>query len=158
WHGGTPLTVTRAELPGTNEDDARRLLDHCAEILMSLGFTEIAANQATNGNGADHAAGAVDPFETLENMRPSDADVSDKQPRIIMSLLRRVYHPEEIQQIVVDGTMKVVAGTDLGWTWEVEEEAVRIRLNWAVDTLCKEYNLATDGVVPGWLNGEFHAA
>jgi hypothetical protein len=165
WHGGTPLTVPRTELPGTNEDDARRLLDHCADILMQqFGFVEVAASQLVPDNIGEKgdfsppsSEGSFDPLEALRQMRPSDAAAADVQPRAIMSLLRRGHHPDEIQRIVVDETMKVAAAGGLGWTRDIEEREVRDRVRWAVNKLCSEFDPLVDRDIPAWLHNDFHA-
>jgi RecA-family ATPase len=158
WHGGSPLTVNRADLPGIDEDGARKLLDHCADILIQqFGFVEVAdearAANGTNGsdgNGKTRSDDPFDPFEALAHMQPSGADVNDKQPRIIMSLLQREYHYEDVLDIVVKGTMEMANANSLGWTQEAETTAVVKRINWALQKLNSEYDAST-GEIPAWL-------
>jgi RecA-family ATPase len=152
WHGGSPLTVARKDLPGIDEPGARKLLDHCADILIQqFGFVDITGQaRAANDGDVEHTEGLFDPFEMLAQMRPSGADANDKQPRIIMSLLQREYHPEDVLDIVVKGTLEVANAANLGWTREIETEAVTKRVNWALQKLNGEYD-ATTGEVPSWL-------
>jgi RecA-family ATPase len=163
WHGGSPLTVARKDLPGIDEENARKLLDHCADILIQqVGFVDVTGKNsvvtfdtsgqapAANGDGGVRSDEPFDPFEMLAQIKPSGADVNDKQPRIIMSLLQREYHPEDVLDIVVKGTLEIANAANLGWTREVETDAVTKRINWALQKLNGEYD-PTTGEVPSWL-------
>jgi hypothetical protein len=152
WHGGSPLTVARKDLPGIDEDSARKLLDHCADILIQqFGFVDVTGQaRAVNGGGVEHTEGLFDPFDMLAQMQPSGADVNDKQPRVIMSLLQREYHYEDVLDIVVKGTLEIAGAADLGWTREIETEAVTKRINWALQKLNSEYDPSA-GEIPPWL-------
>src|SRR5262249_5501804 len=153
WHGGSPLTVPRADLPGIDEEGAKKLLDHRADILIQqFSFEEITREgaPATNGNRSTRRDDPFEPFAVLAQMQPSGVDVNDKQPRIIMSLLQREYHPEDVLDIVVKGTLEIASAANLGWTYEIEKEAVVKRVNWALQKLNGEYD-PTTGEVPAWL-------
>jgi hypothetical protein len=155
----SPLTVARVDLPEIDEAGARELMGYCADILIQqFGFIEITGQDGKiNGhhNGVDRQNDddrpAFDPFDVLEDMEPNGGDVNDKQPRAILSLLQRGYHPDEVLQMVVDATM--AKDVPAGWTRKEEEDRVRKRINSALNKLHREFD-PTSGEVPAWLPPE----
>jgi hypothetical protein len=158
WHAGRSLDTVRFEdLPLTNDEDLQKLANHYRDILIESSDFSVDESPAFNANKRDPDE-KFDPFERLRTMHPSSAGAADAQPEVIMSLLRRQYHPDEIQNIVVTKTMEVANAANLGWTRETEEKAVAPRLRWAVTRLCREHEPEKHGDLPAWLCADFHEA
>jgi RecA-family ATPase len=117
----------------------------------------------TKGNGSDKDAGA--PFRTstghldidaaLAGMEPNGGSVNDIQPRVILSLLQKAVHPDDVIAWVVDETMKMADAAGLGWSRELEVKCVLERCKCDVSKLNREYD-PSSGTVPPWLAGDFH--
>jgi RecA-family ATPase len=91
----------------------------------------------------------------LENMQPNGASVNATQPRVILSLLQKAMHPDDVVDLVVNRTMDVADRASLGWSREVEIKCVTARVKSSLNRLHHEYDPDT-GVIPPWLAGEFH--
>jgi hypothetical protein len=90
-------------------------------------------------------------------MRPGPVAAQILQPKVAMSMLRRGYHPAEIQQTLVDITLEVNAEDNPDWTRSQEDRDVYARVKWTVDKFCSEYDRDKDGDVPPWLHADLHA-
>jgi hypothetical protein len=81
WYGGSPLTVPRSELPPIDAENARKLLDHCADILMQeFGFTEITANDRVDridSNGSENGGHRYEPLEALRQIQADGGDCNE---------------------------------------------------------------------------------
>jgi hypothetical protein len=158
-YGGSPLTVPRSELPPIDAENARKLLDHCADILMQeFGFTEITANDRVDridSNGSENGGHRYEPLEALRQIQADGGDCNEKQPSIIMSLLQRGHHPDDVLKLIVDEVMEKADAANTGWTREEEVKRVNARIASALRKLNSEYDPAS-GEIPGWLPVEFH--
>jgi hypothetical protein len=118
--------------------------------------------QAAGSNGHDKkdrefktSEGRLDVKAALAAMEPNGASVNDIQPRVILSLLQKAEHPNDVIDMVVDATMQMAARNQLPWTREVEVAAVTKRVRSGLELLGREYD-PTTGTVPLWLAQEFH--
>jgi AAA domain/Bifunctional DNA primase/polymerase, N-terminal len=157
WHGGSPLTVPRKELPSIDGEGARKLLDHCAEILIQqFGFVEVTghAHAANGGDGGERAP--VDVEAELAAMTPDN--VNDTHIRVIPSLLWQAEHPDDIVTKVSAATMDMARRHGLAeWKEEIEvRDHVVPRVRSALKNLFLEKYDAATGEIPTWLCGEFH--
>jgi hypothetical protein len=112
-----------------------------------------------NGSGGDlpfkDSTGRLDVDAALAGMQPNGGSVNSLQSRVILSLLQKSIHPDDIAAQVVDATMKIADAAKLGWTREAEVAHVLRRCKSEVGKLYQEYDLST-GSVPSWLAGDFH--
>jgi len=171
WHADrTPWTVPRSELPEIDEAEARTLVDNITEMLQEqFGFVVVppkCAKPKVNGYdaGSDTAApdfrdaeGKLDVDACLAGMEPSGAGANAAQPRCLLALLQRGWHPDEAIKKVAAATMAIADANNLGWDHQVEIREVTKRCVSQVRKLCSEYD-PTTGVIPTWLVGEFHDA
>ena len=163
WHGGyTPWSTPRSELPELNEGEALVLLEHITEMLVEqFGFQIDPGGHGTRGNGSDGdppfrgSDGRLDVDAALAAMQPTGVSANDIQPSVILSLLQKAIHPDDVIVQVVDSTMETANSAELGWTREKEAKDVLERCKSGVRKLNREYDPST-GTVPSWLAGDFH--
>jgi RecA-family ATPase/Holliday junction resolvase RusA-like endonuclease len=167
WHADRTLwSVPRDELPEVDEDEARSLVTHIAEMLVEkFGFQVDTGNRArTNGHAPGSPfvahAGSVDAdaeLATLGREGTCGADVNDTACRVIPSLLRKGEHPADVLNRMVDAAMGMAQRVGLEWTRAEEAKATRRRILSAyANLLLKDYD-PTTGAIPSWLPGDFHA-
>jgi hypothetical protein len=111
------------------------------------------AHVGTNGTTPPESRGPVEVDEELAALMPGAVNAT--QCRVIPSMLRHSYHPDEVLTTVVDATMAMAEREGLGWSRDVEVAAVRKRIKSAYDLFLRDYDPST-GVIPDWLPGEFH--
>jgi hypothetical protein len=115
--------------------------------------------RAGNGSGGDlpfrDSEGRLDVGAALAGMQPTGASANDIQPSVILSLLQKAIHPDDVLSQVVDSTMETANAAKLGWTREKESRDVLERCKSGVNKLNREYDLIS-GTVPSWLAGDFH--
>jgi RecA-family ATPase len=158
WHAGRSLdTIKFEDLPQTDDKELEQLVDYLREILAGNSLDIDDSPEPGLINTRDPSK-KFDPFDCLRTMHPSSAGVAKAQPSAIMSLLRKQFHPEEIQDIIVAETIRIAAAANLGWTRAAEEKPVAARLRWAVNTLCHEHEPEKHGDLPTWLCADFHEA
>ena len=161
WVGGrSPETTPRAELPETDEADAREFLRLATEMLQEkFGFEPVAEPNGRTANPPEFVAhaGPLDVDACLSGMAPNGASVNDAQPRAILSLLQKAVHRADVIAVVVDATMAMADAARLGWNRDEEVRCVTRRCLSGLRILHDEYDPAT-GVIPAWLAGEFHQA
>jgi hypothetical protein len=168
WHADrTPWTVPRCDLPEIDEAEAHALVQKITEMLQKqFGFVVVqGAIPKTNGHAGASAGftiiqdadGKLDVDACLIAMEPSGAGVNDMQPRCLLALLQRGWHPDEAIKKVVAGTMIMAESNNLGWDHQVEIQAVTRRCVSGVRKLGSEYDAST-GTIPTWLASEFHDA
>jgi AAA domain/Bifunctional DNA primase/polymerase, N-terminal len=59
WHGGCPGTVPRDALADISEDEAKKLIDNVATLLVEqFGYTHAGTRKKSEANGQDHGGGA----------------------------------------------------------------------------------------------------
>jgi RecA-family ATPase len=137
WNGGAPIDVTE--------------LEELDDLLTEPLFVRT-AGQPKDVGGSLGPVNVEDEFATMAD----GASVNAAQCRIIPSRLRAGEHPNDVLELVVDGTMQAIGNT-LGWTRDVEARAVIKRILSAYrNLLLKDYD-PTTGVIPAWLPGDFHA-
>src|SRR5262249_4956631 len=111
---------------------------------------EAAPNGKSNGADSAPRSGPVDIDGELAAMK-NGAHVNQTQPRIISSLIRKGWHPDEILDFVVDHTMEMAGRVGLKWTREIEEECVRRRISSSYHCVFEgEYDFSS-GEIPIWL-------
>jgi len=87
WHGGSPVTVPRDDLPYMTQTEAQSLLDLCADTLIQqFDFVECVDDRSADNKESVDPASPFDPLRALAELRAEGGDANDKQPRIIMSL------------------------------------------------------------------------
>jgi hypothetical protein len=116
WHADrSPLTVPRSELPEITEQEATKLLTHISDLLSEqFGFQiDTGTREGTNGGGGRDGAvfprdddGKLDVEAAMAAMTATGPSCNDIQPRIVLSMLQRGVHPDDVTDWVVDETMK----------------------------------------------------
>ena len=82
WHGGSPLTTSRDELPYIRRDDAVAFLDRAAALLeREFGFTQTGATRKQNGQDTDNTHGRADWAELIGNIL-AGRDLHDSVTRL----------------------------------------------------------------------------
>jgi hypothetical protein len=108
---------------------------------------------------AERKEGPVDVEAELAAMKFGDtngAGVNATHCRIIPSLIWKAWHPDDILDLVVEATMRMMERSGLNWDRAAEERQVNERIAAAYHNLFeKEYD-PTTGVIPIWLPMEFH--
>jgi RecA-family ATPase len=116
---------------------------------------------ANGGNGATppfrDGDGRLDIEAAMAAMEPNGPSVNDIQPRVVLSLLQKAGHPDDIVKWVAEETVKKANAAGVPWTREVELKCVLDRCKSSVAKLNGEYD-PTGGTIPVWLAGEFHPA
>lgn len=114
WHADRgPWSVSRDDLPEIDESEARAFVEQAAAVLeKEFEFVRI----YPGGNGHT-PAGEREPVNVGGEFAAmtDGASVNDAQCRIIPSRLRAGEHPDDVLQLVVDGTM-AATGNKLGWS------------------------------------------
>jgi hypothetical protein len=158
WHGNRSLdNVPREQLPPIDEAEARKLVDHCAGILVQqFGFAEVAPVISNGGGGAGGERGPVDAEAELAAMTPDN--VNDVHVRVVPSLLWRAINPNEVVTQVAAATMAMARRHRLtDWGEEAEtKNYVRPRVKSALKNLFMEKYDPTSGEIPPWLCPEWH--
>jgi AAA domain/Bifunctional DNA primase/polymerase, N-terminal len=158
WHGGyAPGAIAWNDLPEIDEAEARSVLDFAAEMLAEkFSFRETELDpQPLPDRQADN--GPLDVEACLASMQPNGESANSVQSRVILSLLQKGIHPEDVLTQVVDATMAVADQAGLGWTREKEEKKAYDRIKSDVHKLTMEYRRTGASGIPPWLAGEFHA-
>jgi hypothetical protein len=159
WHGGyAPGAIAWQDLPELNADEAQAFVKLATEMLVEkFGFREKEPESQSFPNQWNSGNGPLNVDAALAAMQPNGASVNDVQPRVILSLLQKGVHPDDVITQVVDATMEMANCAGLGWTREVEVRHVTSRCVSSLRKLQSEYDPST-GVIPSWLAGEFHDA
>jgi RecA-family ATPase len=120
---------------------------------------EPARRGSTAGSPAqpDDFGAPLDTDACLASMQPNGASVNEVQPKVILSLQQKGWHPDEIETLLVDTTMEMADRAGLGWSRDVEEGEVRKRILSGYHKLCNEYDQSSASV-PAWLPIEMHDA
>jgi RecA-family ATPase len=146
-------------LPNGRRHRAHDLDDLVDEYGAHPLFTRKEKTARGNGGGPRFrdAEGRLKIEEAVAALNADGANVNDIQPRIIMALLHKAVHPDDIIAWLAEQTIKGATGDGADWRGQGELEAVTSRCRSAVNKLNEEYDVTT-GVIPGWLSGEFHKA
>jgi RecA-family ATPase len=103
----------------------------------------------------NNSEGPLDVDTCFQEMQPTGASVNDVQPRVILSLLQKAIHPDDVIGLVVDRTMAMADRAGLGWDHRIEAHCVTERVKSSLNKLHREYDPDT-GTIPPWLAGDFH--
>jgi RecA-family ATPase len=122
-------------------------------------FTRKEKSARGNGGGPRFrdAEGRLKIEEAVAALNADGANVNDLQPRIIMALLHKAVHPDDIIAWLAEQTVEGAKEDGADWGGQGELEAVTSRCRSAVKKLNEEYDIST-GTIPAWLPGEFHKA
>jgi AAA domain/Bifunctional DNA primase/polymerase, N-terminal len=156
--GYRPGPIPWCDLPELNEEEAQSFVKLATEMLAEkFGFQQVVPQRNGHGTAWEPGNGPLDVDAALAAMEPNGASVNNIQPRVILSLLQKGIHPDDVIAQVVDATMEMADRAGLGWTREVEARCVTKRCQSSLHKLQSEYDPST-GVIPTWLAGEFHNA
>jgi RecA-family ATPase len=131
------------------------LPESLANIIRTVSVGEDDGNDGADASPFMAAGERLDVEACLDSMQPSGASVNATQPRVILSLLQKAMHPDDVIELVVNRTMDVADRAGLGWNRDIEVKCVTNRVKSSLNRLHHEYDPDT-GVIPPWLAGEFH--
>jgi RecA-family ATPase len=130
------------------------LPEKLAAIIQSEGGEHVGAADPRPSSFAG-SEDLLDVDAALAAMRPTGAAVNDTQMRVILALLQKALHPDDVVAQVVDATMAMAQRHRLAWTQSREVKEVTNRVKGSLRLLHREYDPDT-GTIPPWLAGEFH--
>jgi AAA domain len=152
--------VTKAEPVDLTE------LEELCELVE--GSTLLTRKEILESNGQGHAEGAPRTSEgPLDyaaewTAMANGKSCNDVQSRIILSMLRKGVHPQDVYEYVVNATMTIADQSGFTdkqgnkWTREAEKTAVHRRIVSDLNGVLQEGYDHRTGVIPVWLPGAFH--
>jgi RecA-family ATPase len=144
--------VPASGLPEVSAEEAIRLFEHLCDVVARHGYVAVAKEVKLDDSNDDDPDAPFDADAALEAMVPTPANVEETQRRVILSLIQRGEHPEDVVERIVSATMAKATAAGVDWSEEVEFAEVRDRFLRQFETAAQDYHTS----IPPWLPGEFH--